>query len=181
MSGPVQTAKGTRVKRHGKHRRQIVAAGLLTGLAICLGCSDPVARQVAAMNDTNLKKVSSLYRFYQYRNGWQGPKDAAALRAFVDRAPPKKLEMMQVDPAQFDTFFISERDGQPARVRWGVAIGPTDVQPLVFEATGVDGKRIVVFSNAQTEEVDSARYETLWSEGGKPPEDSAAPPPRTGP
>ena len=158
-----------------------LAAGLLIAAALTAGCSDPVARQVAAMNDTNLKKVSSLYRFYQYRNGWQGPKDAASLRAFVDQAPPKKLEMMQVDPAQFDSFFVSERDGQPAKVRWGVAIGPTDVQPLVFEATGVAGKRIVVFSNAQTEEVDAARYDTLWTEGGKPPDDSAAPPPRTTP
>lgn len=158
-----------------------LAAGLLMAAALAVGCSDQVARQVAAMNDTNLKKVSSLYRFYQYRNGWQGPKDAAALRAFVEQAPPKKLEMMQVDPAQFDSFLISERDGQPAKVRWGVAIGPTDVQPLVFEATGVNGRRIVVFSNAQTEEVDAARYDTLWAEGGRPPEHSAAPPPRTSP
>ena len=158
-----------------------LAACLLMAVAPAAGCRDPVAQQVAAMNDTNLKKVSSLYRFYQYRNGWQGPKDAAALRAFVERAPPKKLEMMQVDPAQFDSFLISERDGQPAKVRCGVAIWPTDVQPLVFEATGVNGRRIVVFSNAQTEEVDAARYDTLWAEGGRPPEHSAAPPPRTSP
>ncbi len=158
-----------------------LGVGLLMAAALATGCSDQVARQVAAMNDTNLKKVSSLYRFYQYRNGWQGPKDAAALRAFVEKAPPQKLEMMQVDPARFDSFLISERDGQPAKVRWGVAIGPTDVQPLVFEAEGVGGKRIVVFSNAQTEEVDAARYDTLWAEGGRPPVDATAAPPRTNP
>jgi hypothetical protein len=170
--------------KHTAVRRPLAAAlpplavGLF-GLVAAFGCSDQVARQVAAMNDTNLKKVSSLYRFYQYRNGWQGPKDAAALRAFVDQAPPKKLEMMQVDPARFDELLVSERDGQPAKVRWGVAIGPTDVQPLVFEATGVNGKRVVVFSNAETEEVDTARYDTLWADGGRPLATAAASPPRT--
>ncbi len=144
------------------------------------GCRDQVAVQVAAMNDTNLKKVSSLYRFYQYRNGWRGPKDAAALRGFTEQAPKKNLDLMQIDPTRFDELLVSERDGQPAKVRWGVAIGPTDVQPLVFEAEGIAGRRIVVFSDARTEEVDAARYDTLWSEGGRPAEHAAAQPDRPG-
>ena len=149
-------------------------AGVVTILTLGLaGCRDPVAAQVAAMNDTNLKKVSSLYRFYQYRNGWRGPQDASELRGFAAQAPKKNLELMRIDPLLFDELLVSERDGQPAKVRWGLAIGPTDIQPLVFEAEGINGKRIVVFSDARTEEVDAARYEALWSKGGRPTENAA--------
>lgn len=158
----------------GGNGRRWLALAICGLVAVVAGCRDQVAMQVAAMNDTNLKKVSSLYRFYQYRHGWQGPKDAAALRSFVEQAPRKNLDMMKVDPARFDDLLISERDGQPAKVRWGVSIGPTDIQPLVFEAEGVGGKRIVVFSDARTEEVDAARYDSLWSEGGRPAADATA-------
>jgi hypothetical protein len=147
---------------------------------VSAGCSDPVARQVAAMNDTNLKKISSLYRFFQYRNGWRGPKGVAELRGFVGQAPRKNLDMMRIDPTRFDELLVSERDGQPAKVRWGVTIGPTDIQPLVFEAEGVGGRRIVVFSDASTEEVDGDRYDTLWSEGGRPVGNAAVQPARPG-
>jgi hypothetical protein len=149
--------------------------GLLAGaIAFVLllaggGCSDRnVARQVAALNDTNLKKVASLYRFYQARNGWVGPKDAAALKAFTEQAPKRNLELMRIDPTKFDSFLVSERDGKPVKVRWGLSIAPQDVQPIVFEADGVDGRRIVVFSSSEAEEADSARYDELWSGKGKP-------------
>ena len=155
-------------------RRGTVVVATLLSLVFC-GCRDRVAMQVAAMNDTNLKKVSSLYRFYQYRNGWKGPKDAATLKGFTEQAPQKNLDLMQIEAARFDELLVSERDGQPAKVRWGLTVGPTDVQPLVFETEGIAGKRIVVFSDAQTEEVDAARYDTLWAEGGRPATAVAAP------
>lgn len=142
----------------------LTAAPLLLG-----GCSgSDVARKVAAMNDTNLKKVASLYRFYQARNGWRGPEDAAALKAFTQQAPKRNLEMMGVDPARFDSYFVSERDGQPITVRWGLVISPQGVAPVVFEAEGLDGKRLVVFSSSEAEEVDAARYEALLRGEGKP-------------
>lgn len=144
-------------------------AGAATVVMMLGGCSgNDVARKVAAMNDSNLKKVASLYRFYQARNGWTGPQDATALKAFTERAPERNLNMMGVDPAMFDSYFVSERDGKPITVRWGLTIAPQAVAPIVFEAEGRDGKRVVVFSSSEAEEVDSARYEMLLKGEGKP-------------
>lgn len=137
------------------------AAGLAAGLG---GCSDgSLRRQVAAMNDSRIKQLANLFRFYQATNGWVGPKDEGTLRTFVQSAPKKNLDMMGIDPAAFDQLLVSERDGKPFRVRWGVTIGPLEEQAVVFEAEGRDGKRLVAFTGAKSEEVEADRYDRLWN------------------
>lgn len=113
------------------------------------------------MNDSPMKQLANLYRFYQATHGWMGPKDAATLRDFVQKAPPANLRMMGVDPAKFEELLVSPRDGKPLRVRWGVAIGPMEEQAVVFESEGRDGRRLVVFTSSTAEEVDAARYDEL--------------------
>ena len=144
-------------------RRLVIRAAAIGWVAAVAGCSDTsISRQVAAMNDSRIKQLANLFRFYQATNGWVGPKDEATLRAFVQSAPAKNLAMMGVDPARFDELLVSDRDGKPFRVRWGVTIGPLEEQAVVFEQDGLDGKRFVAFTGARSEAVEVDRYEKLW-------------------
>jgi hypothetical protein len=79
------------------------------------------------------------------------------------------LANIGVDPAALDQLFVSGRDGEPFRVRYGVPghiLGSN--APVVFESSGVDGKRIVGFLNMTTQEVDNVEYERLWSGAADP-------------
>ena len=69
-----------------------------------------------------------------------------------------------MDIDNIDELFVSERDGQPFKIRWGMVSrvrGPS--QPVIFEAEGVEGKRQVGFTSSKMQEVDSAEYDRLWT------------------
>jgi hypothetical protein len=141
---------------------------LLTIIVVgCSGGNDSgnIARSVAALNTDNIERLSNLYLGYQIRHGWQGPKDEAALRSFALREmDPKKLEMMQIDPFQLDNLFVSTRDQKQFKVKYGVnSLSGANVS-VVFEDTGVGGRRQVGFTGPIVEEVDEARYNKLWDE-----------------
>jgi hypothetical protein len=142
------------------------AAVLATLTAALAGCTaDKNASQIAAMNDTNIKKVTNLYTGYMTRNGWKGPKDEAELKAFIRDYDPDKLKAMRVDPGNVDQYFTSERDSKPFKIRYGQSGGPMASVAVAFEQDGSGGKRQVGFTNGTVEEVDESRYADLW--GGK--------------
>jgi hypothetical protein len=149
-------------------RRRLLLTGLSAAVAVAVaGCADrSISRQVAAMNDSRIKQLANLFRFYQATNGWVGPKDEATLRSFVQAAPRKNLDMMGIDPSRFEEMLVSDRDGKPFAVRWGVSIGPMEEQAVVFEAEGRDGRRLVAYTGARTEEVDAERYAKLFAGEG---------------
>ena len=68
-----------------------------------------------------------------------------------------KPEQMKV--GSFDELFVSERDGKPLVVVYGVSNKNSDV--LVYEQTGVNGKRLVGHRIGVVEEVDEAEYKKL--------------------
>jgi hypothetical protein len=133
------------------------------------GCSsDNVASQVASLNDANIKQVANLYYAYQRSHGWQGPKDEATLKQFVKNdMDPNKLALMKIDPSKIDDIFISQRDQKPFKIKFSVGGGPGANVPVVFEASGVDGKRQVGFTGPLVQDVDSSQYDALWN--GKTP------------
>jgi uncharacterized protein YceK len=137
---------------------------LLTG-----GCSsENVANQVASMNDAHIKQLANLYYAYQRSHGWQGPKDEAVLKQFVKTdMDPNKLALMKIDPSKIDDIFISQRDQKPFKIKFSAGGGPGANVPVVFEASGVDGKRQVGFTGPMVHDVDSSQYDALWS--GKTP------------
>ena len=134
------------------------------------GCADRVTAEVAAKNDSNIKRLVNLYWGYQFLHGWQGPKDQQALKDFVKQGklPAKNFQMMGIDPEKLDSIFISERDGQPFKVKYGVGGGIGVVAPIVFEKVGYGGKKQVGFLTPIVEEVDDSRYNELWEKGGLP-------------
>jgi hypothetical protein len=142
---------------------------IVAGLASISGCGDGIANQVAAKNDSNIKKLVNLYYAFQFTNSWQGPKDEAALRAFAKNGfPAKNLALMGIDPDRLDEILVSDRDGKPFKVRYGIVGAVTAVHPLVFEQDGVEGRKLVGFNGPTIEEVDEARYKELWEKGGLP-------------
>jgi hypothetical protein len=131
-----------------------------------VGCSDKTATQVAAMNKSNIQRVSNLYAAHQNMKGGKGPKDEASFKAFVAEFDPAKLKMMGVEPGKTDELFKSERDGQPFVIRYGIGGGRGSVSAVVFEQTGKDGKREVGFTSADPQEVDDAKYKELLAGKG---------------
>jgi len=139
-------------------------AGLLA-LAVAGCSSDNTAARVAELNKKNIQKTANLYATYQMHNGMVGPKDLANLKEFVSSGiglSPHRLELMQIDPKNLDHIFISERDHKPFRLKPSVQAVPRTIVAVVFEDTGIDGKRQVGFDNSSIQEVDDAKYKELW-------------------
>lgn len=141
-------------------------------LSVCcfLGCGSGGQRTadfVAAANDQNIKKITSLYQLYASRTSYTGPKSKEQLIEFVktNETIAKNLVLLEVDPENINDYFISENDGQEFELRWGVWINPDSErtkEPLVFEREGKDGVRLVMLSNRKILEVDDdAKYQKL--------------------
>jgi hypothetical protein len=138
---------------------------LACAVAVVAGCVHESAdSRVAAMNDSNIRRLANLYNAFQVRKGMKGPKDEAEFKHFIQQEySPEKLQRMQVDPQNVDALFTSERDGEPFVIRYGVSGGLSTVDPVVFEQKGVGGKRQVAFTGGTVEEVDDSRYDQLLS------------------
>ncbi len=144
--------------------RWILCCGLLF-VATVTGCrqSSPEST-LASLNESNVQRLTNLYFAYQKKHSFNGPKDEQDFRQFIQGISPDKLSRIGVDPASIDTVFISDRDGQPLRVRYRVKGSMMGSQePVVFEAEGAEGMRMVGFLNMTQREVDAAEYDQLWS------------------
>lgn len=148
-----------------------IKRGICAWLACCalivsgLGCggSDPLST-LAKANERNIQRLSNLYLSFHSLNDWRGPNDEEEFKAFLREMRPERLRRIGIEPAEVDQIFINERDGEPFKVRYGVPgsmMGSSD--PVIFEATGVNGKRMVGFLNMVQREVDNTEYERLWS------------------
>jgi hypothetical protein len=143
----------------------------MIGLMCCawhIACSGPgVESKVASLNDSNIKRVANLYMAYQRVHNWQGPADEAAFKKFIQNEMPRhRLEMMQVNPADLDGLFRSERDDHLFKIRYGIGGGPGWAVAVVFEQAGRDGSRQVAFTNGSVEEAKGERYEQLLEDKG---------------
>jgi hypothetical protein len=152
-------------KLSGRIAAGLGAAALLT--ALC-GCGDNVARDVAAMNTSNVQRLANIYAAFQNLKGGRGPNDAAELKEFIRQFDPKKLSMMGIDPNNPDALFTSENDGKPLKVRYKVGGGRGSVDPVVFEQDGKDGKKRVGYTGGKVEEVDDATSQQLYAGKSKP-------------
>jgi hypothetical protein len=143
----------------------ILAGGFLAG---CGDSTDPNSA-IAAVNEQNIQRLANLYFAYQVKHEWHGPPDEQAFTQFLRGYNPDKLTRIGIDPKAIDKLFVSERDGEPFKIRYGVqgsAMGSSE--PVIFEAKGVNGRRNVGFLNMVQREVDDTEYNDLWA-GRMPP------------
>lgn len=154
---------------------RLVTCSLILGLlAGCSGNADP-ENALAKANETNVQRLANLYLAYQGDNNWVGPPGEAKFKDYIKNFSPKKLTRIGIDPATTDQLFVSERDGQPFKIRWSVVGNMMgSKEPVVFEAEGVNGQRQVGSLDMSVREVGQEEYDQLLA--GKVP---AAQPERT--
>lgn len=134
-----------------------------------MGCTsgDDTYAALANANSNNIKRLANLYTTYQTKHDWSGPPNEEAFKDFIRSYSPKKLERIGIDPAATDDIFINERDGQPFKIRYGIrgsSRGSSDA--VIFEAVGVEGRRMVAYLDSYQQEVEEAEYEALFNGAG---------------
>jgi hypothetical protein len=139
---------------------------MIAPLCGCVNATNP-ADALAAANSSNIQRLVNLYIAFQMQHNWRGPANEGEFKQFVQGVDPKKLERIGIDVTKIDNLFVNERDNQPFKIKCrvpGNMMGASD--PVIFEAEGVDGKRLVGRLNMTQEETDAATYDQLW--GAKP-------------
>ena len=138
---------------------------LLFCCTVIAGCSgNDKEDMIAAANDNNVKRLAHLYGFFQIRNNFKGPESEEEFKAFIKSMDQKRLERMGVTVSDVDSLFISERDGKPLKIRWGVVgrvRGPSI--PVIFEQEGGDPRRRVGFTEGAMQAVEEEEWERLWN------------------
>lgn len=139
---------------------------LLTLLSFSIGCSGSGNLDVSELTDTNIEKLYAAISTYMNINQYKGPKDEAELKGFFQSNPRAQtiLGRCGVSLDELDAIFVSERDGEPFTVRYGIN-GMAD-HALVFEKVGVDGKRQIALGKVI--EADEQMYEDYLSGKIKP-------------
>ena len=78
---------------------------------------------------------------------------------YIDLSGPRAQVDAALNSVMSDEIFISERDSQPFKIRYGISSDRDEA--IVFEAVGVDGKRMVGFFTPR--ELDPADYDAYWT------------------
>ncbi len=113
-------------------------------------------------NKTNVAKVRTCYELFATRNDERGPKSQQELVDFLKGGTvDKNLKRLGLSVDEIDDIFVSERDGEPIKVKWGQRVNFDNPQPVAFETTGVDGVRLVAATEILEVETDE-RYQELW-------------------
>ncbi len=158
--------------------RKIVFAPLLL---VTLGCGageSEVASIIKSNNDSNGKRLANLYYMHQIMSPQLiGPRHEEDFKNFIRSMRPEQLAEMNVDADLLQELFVSERDGQPFAVRYGVAMpgsGGGHHQAVVFERQGRGGNLAVFMTGPKVIHVPvkeaSAYRAGLYDQLSIPPE-----------
>lgn len=138
---------------------------IVVGSLVGCGSNSNVQGKIEAQNATNIQKISNAYKLYAFVNGHRGPASVDEFKQFLqtNKAIGRNLELMDIDLAKLDSYFISQADGEEFVFRWDVKLKPDlDINPIVFDKTGADGmRRVVLACDVVLEVTDDAKYERL--------------------
>jgi hypothetical protein len=142
---------------------QSLALFTLFSLFALPGCgSDELESPTAA----KLRTISNLYLTYAIGKNGQGPESEEGFKKYLRGLTDDILVPAGVDRKEIDSLFISERDGQPFVVLYGLkitGISGKSGSVLAHEKTGKNGKRLVALSNTKVEHVDESGFQDLLS------------------
>jgi hypothetical protein len=136
---------------------------VLAVLLAAPGCgSDGLDSPTAA----RLKGLANFYLDCAAAQNGRGPANEQALKKHLRIQPDFVLTANGINPSAIDSLFVSERDGEPFVVVYGVQISRisgTSAPLVAHEKTGKNGKRLAVCANGKVESVDEARLKELSS------------------
>ncbi len=154
----------------------IFGALILCFGALTLGCGGvDISDEIDKVNDSKIKRMMAAYRAYQAENKDVGPPDEATFKEFLKSDKAKaRLSRLNIDASQADDLFISGRDGQAFKIRYGIVTprGRGNDEPFIFESTGVDGTWQVGFTSHQVRETSDQEEYDAWMEGDYEPQES---------
>ena len=134
-------------------------------LLLVVGCGDSLNSKVQELNATAIQRLSNSYTFFQSRNSFRGPKTEEEFRGFFTHHESQKgFDRAGIDVSDVDALFISPRDDQPFRVKYGVKGSPFGFnEAIIFETSGVDGQIMVGFGGGTTKLMSAEEAEELFS------------------
>lgn len=143
-------------------------AGLLGSsvvwLAVLVGCQTSSSDKLDD-TATRLQKLHTLLSVYLVegkpvqgeRTNETGRPNEEGLKAFVATLAPHRKETFGITDTQ--EIFVSPRDGQPFVINYDM---PSSGHVLaIWEQTGTDGKRYVVYADGNVEEVDEETFSKI--------------------
>jgi hypothetical protein len=136
-----------------------VTLGALSGC----GTSDELASPTAV----RMRALANFYLDYAVPKNGKGPAGEQAFKKHIRGLPDFLLRQNGVEPDAVDAMFVSDRDGEPLVVNYGLTIGHISGKSgvaVAHEKTGKNGKLLVVLSNCKVELADEARLQELTSE-----------------
>jgi hypothetical protein len=138
----------------------IGSIGFAVCLAILAGCSERAAQKEAVERD-NIRTLARMYGQYMSAHRGMGPKNEQEFKKYLQG---RRDELAAEQITDIDSLFISNRDGQPYTVVYGMtpakSMTPTG-RVVAYEKQGVDGKRMVAYELMSVEELDEARFQAV--------------------
>lgn len=155
--------------------RRAVALLLPIAMVIAAGCGKP--KELPA-GEGEIRKITVLCGIFTSQNKGKPPKTVDQLKEFLKKSPKSLLDSNGINLDNLEATFTSPRDKQPYVIRFsalagsgGVPGGPPTGPPgkstggesnvLVYEQTGVGGKRMIAFSHGEVKEVEEATLKSL--------------------
>lgn len=136
---------------------------LLLFVTSIVGCS---SKPVDDKADTrHLQRLATFYGRYASTNQGKSPANEAVFKKFLETLSKDELTAQKWDLTNVASNFTSPRDQEQYVIRYGLKqslFGPPDQMPVViYEKTGVNGKRLVAFGMGKVDEVDDAKFREL--------------------
>lgn len=139
----------------------MTSAGVIFRLTVVLlafvfsGCGQPKP----PAGEVEINKLATWFQYYRTEHRGKAPKNEEELVAFIE----KEYEVAP-NPPDMDQLLTSPRDGQRYIVMYGAKQkSKVDLEKNLacYEAEGVDGKRLVAYESAWTDELDQAALDAI--------------------
>lgn len=136
----------------------VISRLAVLGLALALlsGCGPPKP----PAGEVEINKLATWFQYYRTEHRGKAPKSEEELVAFIK----KEYEVAPEKTPDFEKLLSSPRDGQRYVVMYGTKQkSRVDLEKNLacYEAEGVDGKRLVAYESAWTEELDQAGLDAI--------------------
>lgn len=143
----------------------LVGGRVWVGIAVILllgGCSR-ATQKARAREESHLKKLAVLYMQYASQHRGQGPASEAEFKSFIRSLP--EAQRKSLGAQDVDALFVSERDGKPYVILYGVKGmtapgpgGPGSAPVIGYEQIGQGGSRYVANSLGAVELLDENAF-----------------------